>query len=556
MTSVYDNKSCLDKMTFQECELAILREAVDESEKIQGRKVATNDDVKEIIKILEDFLQKRPLICYGGTAINNILPKSDQFYNRDLEIPDYDFYSKNALDIAKELADIYVDHGYTEVEAKAGMHYGTFKVFVNFIPIADITHLDEIIFDELLKDSIKIAGIKYASPNFLRMNMFLELSRPAGDVSRWEKIYKRLVMLNKHYPLDTQIDCNNVSFQRVMEKGSFTSLKNCNSQTTTYSSKDVVKQKCKKNNVSEEDLHIIIRDCLTSLGSIFFGGYACTMYSKYMPENEKRIVKKIPDFDVILEDIDRCALILKERLEEHGFTNIELIQHANIGEIIPRHIEVRVNSIAVSFIYEPIACHSYNKIIIGNGVEVCVATIDTMLTFYLAFMYAKKQYYQKDRILCMAMFLFKVQQKNRLNQKGLLKRFTIECYGKQPTFEEIRAEKAEKIRELNKKKGTREYDEWFLKYNPNINEKRQKAVSEKDPILNSAFKKTSGFEKVIEEQALKEEEKEKEKEKEKEPIKPRKNKLVEKNTKTAEKKPKKRKKNKTYKKKVEKGFLF
>jgi len=529
MSSVFDNKSCLDKMTFQECELAILRDAVDESEKVQGRRVATNEDVKEIIKILEDFLQARPLICYGGTAINNILPKSDQFYNRDMEIPDYDFYSKSALDIAKELADIYADHGYTEVEAKAGMHYGTFKVFVNFIPIADITHLDEVIFDELLNDSIKIAGIRYASPNFLRMNMFLELSRPAGDVSRWEKIYKRLVLLNKHYPLDAKTNCENISFQRVMEKGSF-----------------------KKNNVSEEDLHIIIRDCLTSMSAVFFGGYACTLYSKYMPENEKHIVKKIPDFDVIIEDVDRSALILKERLEEHGFKNVELIQHANIGEIIPRHIEVRVNSVPVSFLYEPIACHSYNKITVGNDVEVCVATIDTMLTFYLAFMYAKKQYYKKDRIICMAMFLFKVQQKNRLSQKGLLKRFTIDCYGKQPTLEDIRAKKAEKIRELYKKKGTREYDEWFLKYNPNMSKtERKPIVSEKDPILNSVFKKTSGFEKVIEE---KEKEKELEKNLEKELEKENKPKR----RKTADKRRKRNKTNRKRREKqvVTKGFLF
>lgn len=480
MSSVYDNKSCLDKMTFEECELAILREAVDESELVRGKIIATNEDVKEIIKILEDFLQTRPLICYGGTAINNILPKTEQFYNRDVEIPDYDFYSKNALDIAKELADIYASRGYTEVEAKAGMHYGTFKVFVNFIPIADITHLDEVIFDELLKDSIKIAGIKYASPNFLRMNMFLELSRPAGDVSRWEKIYKRLVLLNKHYPLDTKTNCNNISFQRLIEKGSF-----------------------KKNNVSEEDLHIIIRDSLTSMSAVFFGGYACTLYSKYMHEQEKQFVKKVPDFDVIIEDIDRSALILKERLEEHGFDNIELIQHANIGEIIPRHIEVTVNNVAVAFIYEPIACHSYNKIKLGNGIEVCVATIDTMLTFYLAFMYAKKKYYHKDRILCMATFLFRVQQKNRLSQKGLLKRFTIDCYGKQQTLEDIRAKKTEKYKELSGKKGTREYEEWFLKYNPNT-DKKVKQFSEKDVIMNSAFKKSSGFEKMIEETKISE----------------------------------------------------
>jgi hypothetical protein len=53
------------------------------------------------------------------------------------------------------------------------------------------------IFDELFNASIKIAGIHYASPDFLRMGMFLELSRPMGDVSRWEKVMKRLNLLNK-----------------------------------------------------------------------------------------------------------------------------------------------------------------------------------------------------------------------------------------------------------------------------------------------------------------------------------------------------------------------
>ena len=51
------------------------------------------------------------------------------------------------------------------------------------------------------KEAIRVAGILYAPPNLLRMGMFLELSRPAGDVSRWEKVLKRLTLLNKNYPL-------------------------------------------------------------------------------------------------------------------------------------------------------------------------------------------------------------------------------------------------------------------------------------------------------------------------------------------------------------------
>ena len=108
---------------------------------------------------MEDFLIEKKLICYGGTAINNILPKNAQFYDYKKNIPDYDFYSPVAFEDAKELSDIYVKKGYTNVVAKSGMHYGTYKVYVNFIAIADITYLYEPLFNSIKKDAIKKAGI-------------------------------------------------------------------------------------------------------------------------------------------------------------------------------------------------------------------------------------------------------------------------------------------------------------------------------------------------------------------------------------------------------------
>ena len=71
-----------------------------------------------------------------------------------------------------------------------------------------------------------------------------------------------------------------------------------------------------------------------------------------------------------------------------------------------------------------------NKI---KGRNIKVATIDTILSFYLAFYYSNRPYYDKNRLLCMAQYLFNVQASNRLEQKGLLKRFSINCYGKQET---------------------------------------------------------------------------------------------------------------------------
>jgi hypothetical protein len=66
----------------------------------------------------------------------------------------------------------------------------------------------------------------------------------------------------------------------------------------------------------------------------------------------------------------------------------------------------------------------------------------------------------------MAQFLFEVEENNRLQQNGLLKRFTMNCYGKQDTLETIRAEKTEMYKKLMDKRGTREYEMWFLKYSP------------------------------------------------------------------------------------------
>ena len=131
----YNNPECDNSMTFQDCELAILRHAVDENEAILGEKIANSEDVKDIIKILENFLVRKKCICYGGTAINNILPKYAQFYNRDIEIPDYDFFSNNALDDAlktnlslfKYTTDLIISHIIFLFESFIGKPLGNVK---------------------------------------------------------------------------------------------------------------------------------------------------------------------------------------------------------------------------------------------------------------------------------------------------------------------------------------------------------------------------------------------------------------------------------------------
>ena len=92
-----------------------------------------------------------------------------------------------------------------------------------------------------------------------------------------------------------------------------------------------------------------------------------------------------------------------------------------------------------------------------------------MLYFYLIFIYANRPYFDINRLLCMSEYLFKVQLKNRLEQKGLLRRFSTNCYGKQTTLEDIRSYKSKKFKKFKEKgikKGTLEYQKHFLRYVP------------------------------------------------------------------------------------------
>lgn len=468
------SKNICKDLTFEDCELTILRMAVDNAEKKMGRRVVSSPDIKRIISIVENFIRKKKLICYGGTAINNILPAEDQFYDKDVEIPDYDFFSSNALHDAKELADIYYKEGFKDVEAKSGQHHGTYKVYVNYMPIADITFIPKKIFNVLKIDGIKVDGILYAPPNFLRMSMYLELSRPAGDISRWEKVLKRLALLNKNYPM-TNINCHNIDFQREME-----------------------------NKEKENEIFNTIQRSLVNQGVVFFGGFANSLYSQYMPRNLRRKLENYADFDVLSNDPDATARIVKERLTDNGIHDVKIVKQAPVGEIVPEHIELKIGNDSVLFIYKPIACHSYN-IYVSKGQKLKIATIDTMLSLYLAFLYADKPYYNQflERILCMAKFLFDVQQKNRLQQKGLLKRFSITCYGHQESVEEMRAEKAEKYKELKDKRNSAEFEEWFLSYVPDqiekakVEKKERREKNKSNGKKKRTVKKKNGFMKMF-----------------------------------------------------------
>ena len=485
-----NRNSRFNDKTLDDLEQELVKQAVETIEAKIGAKKTNDPKMKDIIAIVERFIKKHELVCYGGTAINNILPELAQFYDKKTEIPDYDFYSPNALEHAKELADEFYENGFSEVEAKSGMHHGTYKVFVNFVGIADITQLDPTLFKNIRADAVKVDGILYAPPNLLRMGMHLELSRPEGDVSRWEKVSKRLALLNKHYPLKA-LGCTPNKLMKPFQTPTKQQPQFKKSPTV-----DEIDFESRTNTDEPEEVRMFraVRNVFIDEDLVFFGGYAISHYARHLPKHDKALFAQIPHFDVLSVDPEASARKVKERLEDNDFAGIIVTKHSGIGEIVPEHYEIAVGKVSVAFIYKPVACHSYNVIQVGKK-QVRIASSDTMLSLYLAMIYTDKPYYDVPRILCMCKYLCDLQQQNRLKQTGLLRRFGITCYGKQETLDDIKAEKAEKYQEL--KRGDPAYDEWFLKYSPmeyfehTYNVKKHKLTVKRSPNVAKSVAKSA-----------------------------------------------------------------
>ena len=419
-----------------EIEIDFLRNAVENITVSNKLRTYASIHMENIISIIELFLKSNKILCYGGTAINNILPAEHRFYETLLDIPDYDFYSTNAIRDLVRLADTLHIAGFTDIEIKSSVvHDDVYKLYIKKIPIADANQLQSDIFNIMYEDSVHYNGISYVSPDYLRLNIYKELSAPKGDISRWEKVYERLLLLNKYHPFKENSKCSHLNFMRKFVADS-------NVVKTTYT---------------------CIRDTLIGEGVVFLGGYACGLYKSDKLANEIQS----PDFDVLSMHAHSVAYRVRDTLERAGIVNIDIAHKLPMGDgRIGDHHEIRIDDILVCTIYDPLACYGYNSILV-NDKYVNIASIDTMMFYLLSLRYISKNKYNIDRILCMAQFMIRIiLDKTKHNKNGIFKRFDVECYGHEKTIVELRSNRTKTYNELKHDKNSIEYNTKFFLYTP------------------------------------------------------------------------------------------
>ena len=146
--------------------------ALIENQRIQKEQKKKLYTKPALFRTVDEYMIRKQLIGYGGMAINMTLPKDKKFY-ADNDVPDYDFFSTKAIPDIIELSDI-LGKTYDDVEVKTALVAGTYKIFVNSIPLVDITQIENELFKNLKKNEIIINKIYYAPYNYLRMSMYQE----------------------------------------------------------------------------------------------------------------------------------------------------------------------------------------------------------------------------------------------------------------------------------------------------------------------------------------------------------------------------------------------
>lgn len=228
--TVYDEAAFEDLIDIVS-ENAKKRKYEDSLKKARKRKtpdaIVSVDD-PEKYAIVKKFIRDKKLKIYGGVAINSYLPEEDKFYSND-DIPDYDFFSPDPWNDAMELADIFYKHGYKFTEAKAGIHKGTYKVFVDLWPVADITYMSPKEFEKV--PTTEFDGLNVVSPFKLLESMYKEFSEPYVNPSRWPKVATREKLLQRWLqPLNKKFECSKELFYEFRDNSYLKNLDSANMQ--------------------------------------------------------------------------------------------------------------------------------------------------------------------------------------------------------------------------------------------------------------------------------------------------------------------------------------
>ena len=401
-------------------QLEELEKIVKEAERRIDTTVASDPNVTKAIDCVERFLRKKRRVCYGGAAINALLPEKRRFYDPKTTVPDYDFFSPSMEEDVEELIDDLTKDGFDDITKKLSMHEGTTKVYVNFIPVADCSEMNKDMFTILQKRAKAVDGILYCDPDFLRMLMYLELSRPRGEVKRWKKVFERLTLLNHEYPID-----------------------DCSTKITTSP-------------IDIDDRRAILEFCVKKK-SVMLGPEFVDLLERDKGRTHLETLAKTASPLIFLSaDPEKEANDIKYIL---GSAKIEYVKSPS--DHLYNYARVSRKGKPIALLFEEDSCHSYTLLKIDGDAEMRVGTPDTLLNLYYGLLIfgdkrLAKSYFQTS-LDCLVRKLYHITERHRAHPTRFVPSFGLRCSGHQRGIAELLKLKAARTeKKKSKAKNTKE----------------------------------------------------------------------------------------------------
>jgi hypothetical protein len=387
-----------------------LENAVAQAQEILDFESAHNVEIVHALNIVKNFIIKKKRVCYGGTAMNALLPKKDKFYDPNYNLPDYDFLTPNLESDIKDLVTDLENGGFKDVYHRVGVHEGTKKVLVNYVPIADLTYVNQEIYNIFLKESKVINKLHYTNEHMLRMMMYLELSRPRGEVERWKKVYERLNLINNNFNF---ISCKKKHFLKEVPF-----------------------------ELRKEIFNFVVQKQRILINLEVEGVYKNSLANKKVIYS----LRKGGPLIFYSPDIKRDAYDLKQVLR---LSNLKIMFYSNKSDYLPERIRIIHNNKTLAVIIEENACISYNSIETENKQIMLIGSLETIIhAHYMLFFFTKSE----KSFLCKIGNCIETLDKLRKSKISQFPSFTITCSGYQKGYPTLLREKVIRIKKEKTKK--------------------------------------------------------------------------------------------------------
>lgn len=392
-----------------------LESVVEIAEERNKYEAAHNPEINKALDMVRRFIVKKRRVCYGGTAMNAILPKEKRFYNPEMDLPDYDFFTPDSDADINELVKELEAAGFKDVHHRLGIHEGTSKIFVNFVAIADITAISKDVYGIFLRRAVKRDGMHYTDPDILRMMMYLEISRPKGMVSRWDKVFERLQLINGVFP------------PKAGKRREGT-------------------RKVRADDAVSDGRMSIYNYCIDNQRILITGGldkYYSIVVRRATPNYNLDMATEAIGF--LCPDVKLDAKNLQKILG--GPENCKLYLHPSRGEIVADHVEVRYKGVPIAFLLQESGCHAYLNFPLKDGRSIAIASLDTLITVYYSLaIFTKKLRELIPGINSKIAEFVKLTEENRRQKNPKIPAFPLSCRGYQKGFATLLREKAARVK--------------------------------------------------------------------------------------------------------------